>query len=155
MPAFRYAPRCTQVARGDEELRLLREELERWKEKAETEEALRIAAEAARDALQEENRRLQEQQQQDSQALSEVEEARDRLAAKKAELERELEELEEQMDEQIEGNQKLLGEKKTLMTQMEDLKADLVGEGGPVGPGVCGGTHGLSISHHTILEFCL
>lgn len=114
-----------KVARGDEELRLLREELERWKEKAEKEEALRIAAEAARDALQDENRRLHEQEQQDSQALAEAEDIRVRLASKKAELERELEELEEQLDEQIESNQKLLGEKKTLMTQMEDLKADL------------------------------
>lgn len=114
-----------KVARGDEELRLLREELEQWKEKAQKEEALRLEAEKALDQLTEEKRRLAEEFQAESMALAEAEEIRSRLSTRKQELEEELNKMETDLDEQVETNSKLLVEKKDLVAQLDDLKKDL------------------------------
>ena len=60
-----------------------REEVQKWKEKAEREEKLRVEAEGQVDTLQEEKRRLEEQLRAENDALREAASIRERLNSQK------------------------------------------------------------------------
>eukprot|EP00043_Microstomoeca_roanoka_P018161 m.192913 g.192913 ORF g.192913 m.192913 type:complete len:1358 (+) comp16776_c1_seq2:99-4172(+) len=114
-----------KVARGDEELRLLREELEEYKQRFEQSEGARKEAESEIEAVQAEKKELTQQLEADSAALADAEEVRARLVSKNNELLDDLQDIEQQLEEQSNMADKLLAEKKNLIEQLEDLRKDL------------------------------
>ncbi|EGD73038.1 myosin [Salpingoeca rosetta] len=114
-----------KVARGDEELRLLREELEDVKQQLERSELARKEAEARIETLEMEKKELNQQLEADNVALTDAEEVRSRLVSKNNELLEDLQYVEQQLDEQMSTTEKLLAEKKHLIEELEDLKKDL------------------------------
>eukprot|EP01147_Barroeca_monosierra_P002016 gene2016-5090_t len=114
-----------KVARGDEELRLLREELEEVKQNLERSERARQEAEAQIEALTADKKELTQQLESDNAALADAEEVRSRLVTKNNELLEDIQYIEQQLDEQMSTTEKLLAEKKHLIDELDDLKKDL------------------------------